>query len=55
MDMSTYELHSNKVIPLSTIVKDKSVLIRGFELEVDVDHVVSLELRKAQICVVGCE
>ena len=53
--MSTDELHSHKVIPLAAIEEDEPVLIRRLELEVDVDHVVSLELGQAQVCVVRCE
>lgn len=41
VNMSSYQLHRNKVISLAPIVEDKSILIRGFQLKVDVNHVVS--------------
>ena len=51
--MSAYELHSHKVISLATIEKNQTILIRGLELEVDVNHVIGLELWQTQVCMMG--
>ena len=55
MNVSLDELHSYEVIALSSVVKNQSILVRCFQLEVDVHQVVSLHLWSPEVSVVRGE
>ena len=55
MNMSLDKLHGNEIIALPSVIENKSVLVSGLQLEVDVDQVVGLHLGSTEVGVVRGE
>ena len=53
--MSLDKLHGNEIIALPSVIENKSVLVSGLQLEVDVDQVVGLHLGSTEVGVVRGE
>ena len=53
--MTLDQLHCNEVLVLPSVIEDQSVLVCSLQLEVDVDQVVGLHLRRPEVGVVGGE
>ena len=55
VNMTLDQLHCNEVLVLPSVIEDQSVLVCSLQLEVDVDQVVGLHLRRPEVGVVGGE